>query len=166
MKKLIFLLLVLTFVFNKSELNAQDAKFQSLIIYNFTKLLDWPDKPGDFVIEVVGNAELAKELTDFTKTRKVAGVQNIVVKKVLPDEVSNAQIIIVGLNESDKLQSIITKSGKNNVLIVTEKKGLTQKGAGVSLTKENGTWQFQFNENNIKKYGIKISADFRELAIK
>ncbi len=117
------------------------------------------------MIEVVGNAELAKELADFTQTRKVAGVQNIVVNKVLPSDVSNAQIVIVGLTESDKLENIIAKAGSRNVLIVTEKKGLTKKGAGISLMKEKGTWQFQFDENNIKKYGLKISADFRELGV-
>jgi hypothetical protein len=166
MKKIFFLILFgVIIVFKGYEVRAQDAKFQSLIIYNFTKLLDWPDKSGDFVIEVVGNAELAKELTDFTQSRKVAGVQNIVVKKVLPADVSNAQIVIVGLTESDKLGDIISKVGSRNVLIVTEKKGLTKKGAGISLMKESGTWQFQFNENNIKKYGLKISADFRELGV-
>jgi hypothetical protein len=166
MKKIFFLILFgVIIVFKGYKVQAQDAKFKALIVYNFTKLLDWPDKSGDFVIEVVGNAELAKELADFTQTRKVAGVQNIVVNKVLPENVSNAQIIIVGLTESDKLSDIIAKAGSRNVLIVTEKKGLIKKGAGISLMKENGAWQFQFDENNIKKYGLKISADFRELGV-
>ncbi|MCF6240527.1 MAG: YfiR family protein [Bacteroidales bacterium] len=165
MKKLIFVFFLVFFVFGKYTVNAQDAKFQSLIIYNFTKLLDWPDKSGDFIIEVVGNAELAKELKDFTQTRKVAGMQNIVVKKVLPADVSNAQIIVVGYADSDKLESIIEKAGNRNTLIVTEKSGLTKKGAGISLKKEKGVWQFQYDEQNIKKYGLKISADFKELGI-
>ncbi len=165
MKKIAFLLLLFVFVFQNKILYAQDAKFQSLIIYNFTKLLDWPDKSGDFVIEVVGNPELAKELKDFTATRKVAGVQNIVVKKVLPADVHNAQIIVVGLADSDKLENIIAKAGTRNVLIVTEKSGLTRKGAGISLMKDKGVWRFKYDEDNIKKYGLRISADFRELGI-
>lgn len=165
MKKLSLIVLLLVFIFGKFNANAQDAKFQALIIYNFTKLLDWPDKTGDFIIEVVGNPELAKELKEFTKSRKVAGMQNIVVNKVLPGAVSNAQIIVVGFNDSDKLENIIARAGNKNTLIVTEKSGLTKKGAGISLKKEKGVWQFQYNEENIKKYGLKISADFRELGV-
>ncbi len=165
MKKLSLIVLLFVFVFGKFAINAQDAKFQALIIYNFTKLLDWPDKSGDFVIEVVGNAELAKELSDFTKTRRVAGMQNIIVNKVLPAEVSNAQIVVVGIADSDKLENIIANAGDRNTLIVTEKSGLTKKGAGISLKKEKGVWQFQYDEQNIKKYGLKISADFRELGV-
>jgi len=165
MKKISLLLLfIAVLVFKNTHIYAQEAKFKALIIYNFTKLLEWPDKTGDFVIEVVGNPELAKELSDYTKTRKVNGEQNIVVKKVLPADVSNAQIIVVGLANSDKLNDIIEKAGERNTLIVTEKNGLTKKGAGVSLVKNKDVWHFQYNEENIKKYGLKISADFRELA--
>ena len=165
MKSFTFLILIFAILFNNTTITAQDAKFQSLIIYNFTKLLDWPDKSGDFVVEVVGNPELAKELSDFTHNRKVNGVQNIVVKKVTPAELTNAQIIVVGLSYSDKLNDIIAKAGERNTLIVTEKSGLTKKGAGISLTKDKGTWHFQYNEDNIKKYGLKVSMDFRELGM-
>ena len=163
MKKLVLLLLVVFLI--STNIYAQDAKFKALIIYNFTKLLDWPDKTGDFTIEVVANADLAKELKDFTQTRKVAGKQNIIVKKVTVSEVSNAQIVIIGLSESDKLSEIIAKAGLRNTLIVTEKNGLTNKGAGISLIKDKGTWRFKYNEANIKKYGLKVSADFKELGV-
>jgi len=165
MRKIALLMLLFVLLGNHISISGQNAKFQSLIIYNFTKLLDWPDKSGDFVISVIGNAELAKELKEFTQNRKAGGVQQIVVKKELIDELTDCQIIFVGLQESNNLEKIIERVGNKNILLVTEKNGLTDKGAGVSFVKKNNTWEFQYNETNIKKYGLKVSSDFKVLGI-
>ena len=81
---------------NPFRANGQDAKFQALIMYNFTKLLDWPDKSGDFVINIIANENLTKELKDFTTERKVGGLQKIIVNNVLISEIINCQILYVG----------------------------------------------------------------------
>ncbi|RLD76376.1 MAG: hypothetical protein DRJ10_13685 [Bacteroidetes bacterium] len=160
-------LVMLLFVVLTSHFNAigQDAKFQALIMYNFTKLLDWPDKSGDFVINVIDNVELAKELADFTATRKAGGIQNIVVNEILTNELTKCQMVFVGASESDKLDEIIKKTEGNNTLLITEKNGLTEEGAGISFVKKNGAWKFEFNELNIKKQDLKVSSDFKELGI-
>ena len=165
MKYLTILMLLFVLLGNRFNANGQDAKFQALIMYNFTKLLDWPDKSGNFVINVIGNVELAKELKEYTASRKAGGVQEIIVKKVLISELGNCQMIYVGSSESVNLDKIIEIIGSNNTLLVTEKNGLTDKGASISFVKINGTWKFQFNESNIKTQGLKVSSDFKELGI-
>ena len=42
---------------------------------------------------------------------------------------------------------------------------LTPKGAGISFVKIDGTWKFLYKEENIKKKGLKVSLDFKELGI-
>ena len=165
MKKISILTLLLVFLTGYSNVIGQDSKFQALIMYNFTKLLDWPDKSGDFIISVVSNDELAKELTDFTANRKVGGIQNIVVNKVMVNDLTKCQIIFVGVSESSSLNEIIQKASGKNTLLITEKNGLTDQGAGISFVKKNGAWKFQFNEVNIKKQGLKVSSDFKGLGI-
>ena len=165
MKYLTLLMVLFVLYGNYFNAKGQDAKFQALIMYNFTKLLDWPDKSDNFVINVIGNAELAKELKEFTVNRRAGGVQEIVVNKVPLSELDKCQMVYVGLSESNNLGKVIEKIGSNNTLLITEKNGLTGKGAGISFIKKNGAWKFQFSESNIKTQGLKVSSDFKELGI-
>jgi hypothetical protein len=165
MKTIILPVLAISLLIYGNTVKAQDAKFQSLIIYNITKLLDWPDKSGNFTIRVIGNSELVKELKDFTNERKVGGRQDFDIQKAESGTVENCHILFVGANESASVEQILSQVGSRPILIITEKPDLVAKGAGISLIKSSGTWQFQYREENIKKAGIKVSLDFKELGI-
>lgn len=164
MSKLTFFAIIIVFFGNQFKIHAQDAKFKALIIYNFTKLLDWPDKTGNFVINVVADEELAKELSIFTSGRKAGGIQDFEVKQAGEND-TDCQILVVGMPESGKLDEIVKSTTGKHILLITEKSGLTDKGAGISFVKKNGTWKFEYNEQNIKHQGIKVSVDFKELGI-
>jgi hypothetical protein len=157
--------LVFSLLLQNSYLRGQDAKFQSLIVYNLTKLLDWPDKTGNFTVRIIGNSELVKELKEFTSERKAGGKQDFDIQKAEANEIGQCNIVFVGTSECSNLEQIIKLVGSKPVLIITEKPDLTSKGAGISLIKEDGGWKFQYKEENIKKLGIKISMDFKELGI-
>jgi len=163
-KKVCFI--ILAFIIHISvKIQAQDAKFQALIIYNFTKLIDWPNKTGNFTVKVLGNSELAKELKDFTTDRRAGGKQPFDIQKVEGNNIDNCQILVVGLSDCPNIEQIVEKNGNSPCLIITEKSDLTAKGAGISFVKQEGTWKFQFKEDNIKKNGLKVSLDFKELGI-
>jgi hypothetical protein len=147
------------------EIFGQDAKFQSLIMYNLTKLLDWPDKTGNFKVRIIGNSELVKELKDFTSERKAGGKQDFDIQKIEIAEIAQCNMLFVGASDCGNLDQIIKLIGTKPVLIITEKPDLTSKGACISFIKDDGGWKFQYNEGNIKKIGIKISMDFKELGI-
>ena len=162
--KIPFFVLIIFLFANSSKTFAQDTKFQALIIYNFTKLLDWPDKSGNFVINVIANEELVKELSNFTTGRKAGGIQDFEIKKA-DENNTDCQMLIVGNTESSKLDEIVASTAGKHILLITEKNGLTDNGAGISFVKKSGTWKFEYNESNIKAQGIKVSADFKELGI-
>jgi len=165
MKRLYFLLLAGIFLYISNNTLAQDTKFQSLIIYNLTKLLDWPDKSGNFTIKIIGNTELTKELKEFTNERKAGGKQDFDIQKVEIGNIDNCHILFIGAQDCANTESIVKTVGSKPVLVITEKPDLTSKGAGISLDKMDGVWKFQYSEENIKKAGIKISMDFKELGI-
>ena len=73
MKKTYSLMAFIVLVFGINQLTAQDAKFESLIIYNITKLIHWPNKAGNFTVKIIGNVDLVKELKDFTKVPLKSG---------------------------------------------------------------------------------------------
>lgn len=165
MNKIAFIIILTIITGNIANLNAQDAKFQALIIYNLTKLIDWPNKTGNFTVKVFGNSDLAKELKDFTIERKAGGKQAFDIQKIESGSFDNCQILFVGTTECGNIEEIVDKVGNNPTLIITEKSDLTIKGAGISFIKIEGVWKFQYKEENIKKYGLKISLDFKELGI-
>lgn len=165
MNKIAFLIMLIFITGTAVNLNAQDAKFQALIIYNLTKLIDWPNKSGNFTVKVFGNSELAKELKDFTIERKAGGKQAFDIQKIESSSFDNCQILFIGASECANIEQIVDKVGNNPTLIITEKSDLTIKGAGISFIKIEGAWKFQYKEENIKKNGLKISLDFKELGI-
>jgi hypothetical protein len=113
----------------------------------------------------LGNSDLAKELKDFTADRKAGGKQVFDIQKVETSNIENCHILFIGTSECGNLDQIISKIGNAPTLIITEKPDLTPKGAGISFVKMEGTWKFQFKEENIKKNGLKVSMDFKELGI-
>jgi len=147
------------------EIFGQEAKFQSLIMYNLTKLLDWPDKTGNFTIRIIGNSELVKELKDFTNERKAGGKQDFDIQKIEIGDVAQCNMLFIGASDCGNIDQIIKLVGTKPVLIITEKPDLTSKGAAICFIKDDGGWKFQYNEVNIKKLGIKVSMDFKELGI-
>ena len=165
MKTLGYIFIIGSLLLHFSTTYAQDTKFQSLIIYNFTKLLDWPNEDGDFTIKIIGNAELTKELKEFTNERKAGGKLDFNIQKSELTNLDDCQIVFIGAQECGNTESIVKAIGSKPILVVTEKPDLTSKGAGVSLIKTDGVWKFQYNEENIKKAGIKVSLDFKELGI-
>lgn len=157
--------IVFLFLNQSIVIKAQDAKFQALIVYNMTKLIDWPNKTGNFTVKILGNSELVKELKDFTVDRKAGGKQPFEIMKIEAGNYSNCHILFVGSSECGNIDQIASAIGNSPILLITEKPDLTSKGAGVSLIKSEGNWKFQYNEANIKKNGLKVSLDFKELGI-
>jgi hypothetical protein len=165
MKHILSTFLIGCLLLSSFNVLGQDAKFQSLIIYNLTKLLDWPDKSGNFTIKVIGNSDLVKELKEFTNERKAGGRQDFDIQKVDIGNIGPCQMLFVGATDCGSIEQIVKSLENKPTLIITEKPDLTPKGAGISFVKLEGVWKFQYKEENIKKLGIKVSMDFKELGI-
>ncbi len=162
MKKITTIILI-SFLLLASNVFSQDSKFHALMVYNFTKLIDWPDKNGNFSIHILGNSGITKELKDFTEGRKAGGLQNIVVEKVTEESIRKCHILIISSSDNNRLASVLSKIKGQNVLIVTEKAGMTGKGAGIAFFSKGGAWKYQYNEGNITAMGLKMSSDFKQL---
>lgn len=65
-----YIFIVLLFLLGYSKLSSQSSipAAQSVFMYNFTRLIEWPAayKSGDFVIGVIGSAEVFNELKNYT----------------------------------------------------------------------------------------------------
>ena len=52
----------------------------------------------------------------------------------------------------------------NSTLIITEKQGLVDKGAGINFIIKNNHQKFELNKKNVEKYKLKVSSNLEALA--
>ena len=157
---------LLFMVFITSNLKAQEEKYISLFLYNFTKHFAWPDeyKSGDFVIDIIGHESVFVKLKEIAATKKV-GEQNIVIRHYTDASViGKCHILFIGHWHSRYLPQILEMVQNRSTLIVTEKEGLISEGAAINFVIRNGTIQFEFKKSNASKYGLKFDPQIVQMA--
>lgn len=162
------LLVVLTFSMVFSQLMAQSSipAAQSVFIYNFTRLTEWPAeyKSGDFVIGVIGSTEVYNELKNYT-TSKMVGAQPIKIARFnSPAEVSKCHILFVGFGKTKEMPAIMAKLSGGSTLIVSENKGAIEKGAAINFVNIEDKLKFELKMSNASEVGLKIHSNLENMA--
>ncbi len=144
-----------------------NAKIKSVFIYNFTKYIEWPKnyRQGNFVVGVLGESPLIKELENMAKTKKVATQDIELIQFNDTKEISNCHILIIAPEKSEELPGAIKQIKKNSTLIVTEKDGLAKEGSGINFVVQASKMRFELNKMNVEKYNLKVSSNLESLAI-
>jgi hypothetical protein len=134
---------------------AQDHTFTALFIFNFAKCVEWPTTSGDFVIGVLGDDPVTKELQAIAGKTKL-GEQSIVIQGFeSAEKAGRCNILYVTPGQSGTLASVIEKFGADSVLVVTNKKGLAQAGSPINLVNIDGKLRYEINVDSFKKTGLK-----------
>lgn len=165
MKKLI--LIASVFFMLNGIVNAQVSKFQAMYIYNFSRMVEWPDayKTGNFEIGVIGNNNLTDELKNFTSNKK-AGNQTIsVVDFNNIEDIQKCHILFIGSGMEKKFNDIYSKTNGHNTLIISEKSNLIDEGAAISFTVIDGKLKYYLNSENAKNKGLKVSSSLENMAL-
>lgn len=167
MKKLIIILISLLILNSGFKVSVDtNSKMKAIFIMNFTKLIEWPEpyREGSFVVGVVGESPLYTELTKMAKTKKVAN-QSLQIKKFKNiNEINKCHIVYVSKNKSAELSSVVKKVKLQSTLIITEKQGLVDKGAGINFVVKNSRQKFELNKKNVEKCKLKVSSNLEALA--
>jgi len=168
MKKFFCLILISVIgAFSSLNAQAQDYRFHSVFIYNFTKYIQWPEayQSGDFVIGVLGDSPIIQELEKMAST-KTAGSQKFAIKKMESvADIGKAQIVFIPNARSKNLEEVLAKVGSQSTLVITEKPGLGQKGSGINFILVDGKWKFELNKAATEKSNLKVSSELSRLAI-
>ncbi|PCJ26183.1 MAG: hypothetical protein COA97_06455 [Flavobacteriales bacterium] len=168
MKKVVLILITLLFLSSGFKVTGVDtnSKMKAIFIMNFTKLIEWPKsyREGNFVVGVVGESPLYIELTKMSKTKRVAN-QSLQIKKFRSTkDIVKCHILYVSLDKSDDMALVLKKVKSNSTLIITERKGLMDKGAGINFIIKNNRQKFELNKKNVEKYKLKVSSNLEALA--
>ena len=166
MKKLFSIFIVL-FSFSIIA-NAQMQKFQAAYTHNICKHMEWTGeyRKGNFIIGVLGNDPIVKELKKIAATKKYIN-QKIEVKIFKNTSViTKCHVLFIPARQTSKIKAALAKIGKNKTLIITSKKGAIKLGSGINFVLIKSKLKFEIKKSNITKKGIKVSSTIEKLAVK
>jgi len=165
MKKLFFASVIL--VLFTINVKGQNEKLQANYIYNIVKYIEWPAayKTGDFVIGVLGNSSVTKELKKLAETKKVFNQKITIVEFNSTDQISKCHVLFISKLSSGLISIAVAKVGANATLIIGESEGLATQGAGINFIVQEDVVSFQLNEVSIKKRGLQVDSKLKSLAL-
>jgi hypothetical protein len=149
---------------------AQDRpmhEVHSMMVYNFIKYIEWPSdaKSGEFVIGVVGDNNVYTTLEKWYGGKDKMG-QKIVIKKYnSAAEVDKCHLVYVASSKSNDFDALKSKLSGTSTLIVTDKKGLAEKGSGINFKMEGNKLKFEMNQASIESANLKVSGQLTSMAI-
>lgn len=160
-----FLTLFSIITFFPVKLSAQNTKFKALFIYNFTKLIEWPNESSkEFKIMVLGSSDLTDELKEISK--KTAGARPILPIDIkFAENLDEFQIVFVAKNRNAELGTVLRNVKGKHTLVITEAEGSCSRGAGINFITKNGSLNFEISKNNITSSGLKISNNLLSIGI-
>jgi len=166
MRTIKILFLVKLFLMGVTNVNAQNDKIMATYLYNFINFIDWPvaSQNEEFVIGVVGETPVYKELEKLVAGRKVYN-QPIVLKKFAdPASITRCHVIFLPDNFSDKIDGIRNKFKLLNTLIVCERSGMIKKGSAISFVVQDSKLKYELNKANIINSGLHVDNKLELLA--
>ena len=143
------------------------AIVQASYIYNIAKLVEWKDvglKNGNFVIGVLGSANLYQELIKKYSTKTI-GKQPIEVRRLLPSaEVEQCHILFVAKSEINLMPAIYKNTGRKETLLITEYADALEDGAVVNFVRVDNTLKYEISVANGRKHKLEIGNTLVNLA--
>ena len=142
-------------------------KAQSLFVYNFTRLIEWPSayKTGDFIIGTLGTGDIVDELGS-TMTGKKIGAQSVKVENYNnASEIGRCNILFITFSKSGLLEDALAKLGNESTLIITEKTGFAEKGAVINFVVVGNSLKFELSKAEATKRNLIISSALEKMAI-
>ncbi len=143
------------------------AILQANYLYNIAKLVEWKDpamRNGNFVIGVIGNANLYQELIKQYSTRTI-GKQPIEVRKLPRSaEIEKCHLLFVGRSDLSLLPDIYKRMEKHPTMVVTEYAGALEDGAVVNFVKVDNLLKYEMSMGNAQKHGLVMGLTLKNLA--
>ena len=162
-----FILSLLSLLLISASLTAQNTdRYKALFIYNFTRYIEWPSNSSpNFIIGVLGSSSVYSELIPIADKKNV-GSQIITIKKFNSAEaVTECNILFVGSDASSQVTSLSASIESKNTLIITERPGLINKGAGINFVLDDGKQRFELSKSNMAKKGLKVNTQLMDMAM-
>jgi len=166
-RKLLLLTILLpsaSFLFaQNSDIN--DVK--RMFIYNFIKYIEWPQEASSSNFKIAVFEE--DKMFDVLKTRldgaKRKGKPIVVEKIDITSSLEDFQVLYLPRSKSKMLKELRDKSAKHNLLLVTDKNGLSTRGSGINFKEVNNKLRFEISIDELSNRGLKVASQLKKVAI-
>ena len=145
---------------------AQEAKYKGVLMYQFTRYLEWKAPGSEFEIFVLGNSSVTPVLKEIA-SKKTVGTNKISVKTSSQiGDAKGAEMIFVPAAKKDALAEVLAAVKGKQVLIITESPGQAAAGSGINFVQKDGKVSFELHKSNLSKNLLKSSLSLERLAAK
>ena len=147
--------------------NRPTYELHSMMIYNFLKYIQWPDDQagGDFVITVLGDDDVYNTLNTWYGNKQKLNKKIIVKKAAAASEIGNSHLLYIGSKSSSSFEEAMSKVTNSATLVITDKKGLAEKGSCINFRVINDRLKFELNQSAVDKSNLKVSGQLTSMAI-
>ncbi|MBN2486277.1 MAG: YfiR family protein [Bacteroidales bacterium] len=167
--KLVLILLFFLLPAGKFATGQMDVNnAQAIFIYNFLSQTQWPEGSigENLIIGVLGTTPTTAHLKKITDQRKIGTKSVVVVQFSNSKELTNCHLLFIASNKSSEMAAVQQKLNGKSCLIVGEKTGLTNSGAGIDFAIIDGKLRYKINEQNIKSQNLFLSSQLVQMAMK
>ena len=145
------------------------VEIKAAYLYNLANFVYWPEleeENGPFVIEILGNPLLAKNLVLLTQGEKLGG-KPIIVKAIdSVEEIRDCQILFVDSSrEKDFSEELLKKLALKHTVTVGNSMEFLQKGAMVGLVPRGSRILIAVNPGFAEQFGISFSSKLLKVAL-
>jgi hypothetical protein len=139
----------------------------SMMVYNFTKYVQWPDHDasGEFVIGVIGNADVYKTLTGWYGGKPKGSKTYVIKKFASAAEITDCHVLFIDKAKSGEFEEVNNKVKGKGTLVITDKSGLGEKGSGINFKTVDNKLKFELNQKAIEASNLKVSGALSSMAI-
>jgi len=155
--------------FTTGSLEAQQYKYHTILIYNFSRYIEWPtnDSKQDFMVSILGEGDAYREMVDISTKKKTIKGQNFKVRKCKNvGEAKDSKIIFITKGVRVKPEDIKALQA-NGTLVITELEDIQSKGSLINFIATKGSkLGFELNQQAATDSGFKVAGSLAGLAAK
>ena len=147
---------------------ALEQAVKAAFVYNFVKLVTWPDSPltraPTLSICVLDDDPLADALDTTVRDKRLMGRPLAVGRFSRIDEVVPCAVLFVGRGMSGRLPQILVQLRGQSVLTVSDAEGFTAQGGMIGLFVEDHRVRFEVGAATAQAAGLQISSKLLRLS--
>jgi hypothetical protein len=149
---------------------AQDRpvhEIHTMMVFNFTKYVQWPDadKPGEFIIGVVGNEEVYKTLTAWYNGKPKGSKTYVIKKFASASELTDCAVVYLDKSKSSEFETVNSKVRGKGTLVITDRNGLGARGSCINFKTVDDKLKIELNQKAIETANLKVSSSLTSMAI-
>jgi hypothetical protein len=144
-----------------------DARIKALFMQNFMRNMEWPEGKSDvkYVIAVVGDVNLVQQIQELNNNRMINNRSVEAVNYTSEIALEDINILFLAKSLSDLYADFEKVAVPNSVLIVTEGKGMAEKGAAISFYQKGARLGIELNTKTLEASKIKASKTIINTAV-